>query len=49
MLWEQLKVEFVTSTILYVGYSRGDPAWRLVLDELTQEFGPSRSAAAVPD
>jgi SIR2-like domain len=41
MLWSRLKTEFATSTILYVGYSGRDPNWRLVLDELTQEFLPS--------
>jgi len=41
MLWSRLKTEFATSTLLYVGYSGRDPNWRLVLDELTQEFHPS--------
>lgn len=41
MLWDRLKSEFATSTILYVGYSNRDPNWRLVLDELLQEFQPS--------
>lgn len=42
MLWQRLKMEFATSTILYLGYSGRDPNWRLVLDELTQEFLPSK-------
>ena len=42
MLWQRLKAEFATSTILYVGYSNRDPNWQLVLNELTQEFYPSR-------
>jgi len=41
MLWSRLKSEFSTSAILYLGYSGRDPNWRLVLDELTQEFLPS--------
>jgi SIR2-like domain len=41
MLWDRLKTEFATSTLLYIGYSGRDPNWRLVLDELTQEFDPS--------
>jgi hypothetical protein len=41
MLWERLKLEFATSTFLYIGYSGRDPNWQLVLDELTQEFLPS--------
>ena len=41
MLWERLRSDFATSTILYVGYSARDANSRLVLDELTQEFQPS--------
>ena len=42
MLWERLKTEFANSTLLYIGYSNRDPNWRLVLEELTQEFQPSK-------
>ncbi len=41
MLFERLKLEFATATILYVGYSHRDPNWKLVLSELTDEFLPS--------
>ena len=41
MLWDRLQSEFAASTLLYVGYSNRDPNWRLLLDELTQEFQPS--------
>jgi tetratricopeptide (TPR) repeat protein len=41
MLFELLKKEFATSTILYVGYSNRDPNWKLVLEEMRQEFYPS--------
>jgi hypothetical protein len=41
MLWERLKTEFATSTLLYIGYSGRDPNWRLVLDEIAQEFYPT--------
>ncbi|HTA22647.1 MAG TPA: SIR2 family protein [Terriglobales bacterium] len=41
MLFELLKKEFATSTILYVGYSNRDPNWKLVLEEMREEFYPS--------
>jgi tetratricopeptide (TPR) repeat protein len=41
MLWQRLRQEFATSTFLYLGYSNRDPNWRLVLDEVLQEFLPS--------
>jgi tetratricopeptide (TPR) repeat protein len=40
MLFELLKNEFATSTILYVGYSNRDPNWNNVLSEITSEFSP---------
>lgn len=46
MLFELLKVEFAVSTILYVGYSNDDPNWKMVLDELTQEFLPKAPPAS---
>jgi tetratricopeptide (TPR) repeat protein len=41
MLFELLKVEFASSTILYVGYRNEDPNWKMVLAELRQEFLPA--------
>jgi len=41
MMFELLKVQFATSTILYVGYSNRDPNWRMVLDEIRGEFLPA--------
>lgn len=43
MLFELLKKEFATSTILYVGYSNRDPNWQTVLSEITSEFYPSKT------
>jgi tetratricopeptide (TPR) repeat protein len=41
MLFELLKKEFATSTILYIGYSNVDPNWQTVLSEVRSEFFPS--------
>lgn len=41
MLFEKLKQDFATSSILYVGYSNRDPNWKLILSELKEEFYPS--------
>ena len=41
MIWNRLKNECATSTLLYIGYSGNDPNWQLVLDETTREFLPS--------
>lgn len=41
MLFELLKKEFATSTVLYVGYSHRDPNWHTVLAEIRNEFYPS--------
>lgn len=55
MLFELLKKEFATSTILYIGYSNRDSNWKLVLSEMAQEFYPSslprsyRVAPSTPD
>jgi tetratricopeptide (TPR) repeat protein len=46
MLFEALKLRFATSTFLYIGYSNRDPSWKLVLDELTQDFFPSKPPAS---
>lgn len=42
MLFELLKKDFATSTILYIGYSNRDPNWKTVLAEITSEFYPSK-------
>lgn len=42
MLFELLKNDFATSTILYIGYSNRDPNWKNVLSEITYEFYPSQ-------
>ncbi|MAS38117.1 MAG: SIR2 family protein [Anaerolineaceae bacterium] len=41
MLFNLLKNEFATSTILYIGYSNSDPNWNMVLAEMRDEFLPS--------
>jgi tetratricopeptide (TPR) repeat protein len=40
MLFELLKLNFATSTVLYVGYSNNDPNWDMVLSEIAAEFYP---------
>lgn len=42
MLFEQLRISYSTTPILYVGYSHGDANWRMVTGELRAEFEPSR-------
>jgi tetratricopeptide (TPR) repeat protein len=52
MLFELLKKEFITSTLLYVGYSNRDPNWKTVQREIASEFYPSAmpmSYRVVPD
>jgi tetratricopeptide (TPR) repeat protein len=52
MLFELLKKDLATSTFLYIGYSNRDPNWNLLLNEITEEFLPSklpRSYRVVPD
>ncbi|MCI0564551.1 MAG: SIR2 family protein [Nitrososphaera sp.] len=41
MLFEILKKEFATASLLYVGYSNRDPNWKMVLEEIRAEFYPS--------
>jgi tetratricopeptide (TPR) repeat protein len=38
MLFDLLKKELLTSTILYIGYSHNDPNWKLILNELIAEM-----------
>jgi tetratricopeptide (TPR) repeat protein len=40
MLFELLKKEFATSTLLYIGYSNEDPNWTLIQEEISAEFYP---------
>jgi len=42
MLFEALKLQFATSTFLYIGYSHRDPNWSVVWQELVTEFAPSK-------
>ena len=42
MLFEALKLQFATSTFLYIGYSHRDPNWSLVWHELATEFAPAK-------
>ena len=52
MLFEILKEKFSTSTVLYIGYSNRDPNWSLILNEITEEFQPTKLPPAfrvVPD
>lgn len=41
MLFDLLKQEFATATVLYLGYSNRDPNWDTVLSEVRSEFYPS--------
>lgn len=41
MLFELLKKDFATSTLLYVGYSNKDHNWQTTLTEIRNEFYPS--------
>jgi SIR2-like protein len=42
MLFEILKKEFATSTVLYIRYSHRDSNWKAIYDEIASEFFPSR-------
>lgn len=42
MLFQLLKHNFATSIFVYVGYSNQDPNWALVLNEIANEFAPSK-------
>jgi tetratricopeptide (TPR) repeat protein len=46
MMFEVLKLEFATSTFVYVGYSNQDPNWKMLLEELRSEFYPSQLPAS---
>jgi tetratricopeptide (TPR) repeat protein len=42
MVWNRLKNDSAVSTILYVGYSGRDPNWKLIIEEMAQDFKPSK-------
>ena len=42
MLFEQLKNHCATSPFLYLGYSNKDPNWKIIHNEITSEFFPSK-------
>ncbi len=46
MMFEVLKLEFATSTFLYVGYSNNDSNWKMLQEELRSEFYPSKLPAS---
>lgn len=40
-LWNRLKVDCATSTMLYIGYSGYDNNWQTIIEEIGNEFGPT--------
>ncbi len=42
MLFDLLKTEFATSTLLYIGYSNADSNWNQLFTELEEEFYPTK-------
>lgn len=42
MVWERLKYDSATSTILYIGYSGRDPNWQMIIEEVAREFQPAK-------
>lgn len=46
MVWNRLKNEAATSTLLYIGYSGRDPNWQMIIDEVAREFSPSQPPVA---
>jgi len=42
MLFEVLKQQMATCVIVYAGYSHEDPNWKVVLQEMIDEYSPSR-------
>jgi len=46
MMFEVLKMEFASSTFLYIGYSNQDPNWKMLLEELRSEFYPAQVPAS---
>jgi cold shock CspA family protein len=46
MVWNRLKDQAATSTILYIGYSGRDPNWQMIVEEVAREFSPSQTPMA---
>lgn len=46
MVWERLRSDAATSTLLYIGYSGRDPNWQMVIEEIAREFSPSQPPVA---
>ena len=46
MVWDRLKIDSATSTMLYIGYSGRDPNWQLIVEEMAKEFLPSKPPTA---
>lgn len=46
MVWNRLKNDAATATILYIGYSGRDPNWQLIIEEVAREFSPSQPPMA---
>lgn len=46
MVWNRLKNDAATSTLLYIGYSGRDPNWQMIIEEVAREFSPSQPPAA---
>lgn len=46
MVWNRLKNDAATATLLYIGYSGRDPNWQMVIEEVAREFSPSQPPVA---
>jgi tetratricopeptide (TPR) repeat protein/cold shock CspA family protein len=46
MVWNRLKNDGLTSTILYIGYSGRDNNWQQIVEEMAREFSPSKPPMA---
>jgi tetratricopeptide (TPR) repeat protein len=46
MVWNRLKSDAATSTLLYIGYSGRDPNWQMIVEEVAREFSPSQPPVA---
>ncbi len=46
MVWNRLRSDAATATLLYIGYSGRDPNWQMVIDEVAREFSPSQPPVA---
>ena len=41
MLFQLMKIKFLTSPVLYIGYSNQDSNWKTLISEMSQDFYPS--------